>query len=1047
MTIVATAAALRETADGIPYDVFTLITEKAGPEPVEPRALAEKQTRGKGFIEELENGRYRVRAKAQHTEVKNRNGRIYPREVWEQHLREGAEFQNKIGGRGVIGHLEHPEDGKSKMPLAAIVVTEAFSPDDNGEVWIVFETLSTPPGRLVESYIRDGVRFGLSSRGNGSVQHKNGVDEVQLDFDPITWDCVIDESTPGAEVRARNLRENIDAYVKALVESAGGDITMARQLAEADGLRAVRESQVDCKGGVCKCAITESEVPPSGFSRYLLAFEDGSAHYRAYQGTAGQWEVWLHPHNLAPSRLASHIPTRDAAQHVAENHYKLILASGHYSAQQSAAASNAIAKEGAELKAVAAPSYMPNISGMAGMMPHQPSRTPRIVLSFESTEARHKAIIEANSKFKPWLRTLQEEWKQLGSMPYSGTMLELEAGSKAECEAAVSALQKAGFHVTKLSDDKLTVYTSYEDGEQAKAHVCRVLTAKGIQKMQAEHVGRVSAGKVITENTMGITKRRRRIFSEYAPDKSAGGSMAGGDTVPDDDDEPDGISPTANLEDPEDLDLDLDVNEEEDEEEYGDPIDYDYEGDDDVDELRLNDEEDGDFESGIDYDGDDMGDDMGDDDDDYADDDYADDDDDYEMENIVGYSKGRRMGEAKLGGKGPNGGSTASNAMFAKAFSKDAPNTEYQKTFRHNNAVDNDRSIPKGDSKKRVLTKKQKLDNKRSRTKSRKESRTYFHTFNRISENKKLVGAVRVWFNESDEPVAYEYYDKQGILEGVRDRNGSTIYMAESRGRGRGKVSTMHEKYWRDKAGEVFRAPVFEDDLPARHGGDSGVVTKGDSWKGKEGPEYSMKTMNEPGDRGQDGDGQEPGDYDDASEEGDGEYVESTSFREIARIREENAHLRSKVTFMEDELARYEDTVQEQHEAISALRESHERETLVADRTRIMEQHPELKFAAQRLRTCESREELHNEAQMLLTLVEQAQPAPQPAPLVERAESQTFNRRGQNAVDSTEARNVPTSINESSSPISEGLGRTGNIGSGNVASRVAAARRRRRSNA
>ena len=57
--------------------------------------------------------------------------------------------------------------------------------------------MSTEAGLVAAAFIRDRVGFGISSRGNGSVLPKRGVDEVQDDYEPITFDLVIDPHRSG----------------------------------------------------------------------------------------------------------------------------------------------------------------------------------------------------------------------------------------------------------------------------------------------------------------------------------------------------------------------------------------------------------------------------------------------------------------------------------------------------------------------------------------------------------------------------------------------------------------------------------------------------------------------------------------------------------------------------------------------------------------------------------------------------------------------------------------------------------------------------------
>jgi len=161
-------------------------------------------------IKELPDGRLRVTGKFQHCDLVNRNNRIYPRRVWERHCSPGSEFVRALKERRVFGHLEHPKDGKSDLKEAAVVITEICL-RENGEIWGTLETLSTSLGETAKSIIKDGLTIGVSSRARGSVRRNSqGVDEVQEDFQPETFDLVAEPSTPGAELHEsvqRNLEE------------------------------------------------------------------------------------------------------------------------------------------------------------------------------------------------------------------------------------------------------------------------------------------------------------------------------------------------------------------------------------------------------------------------------------------------------------------------------------------------------------------------------------------------------------------------------------------------------------------------------------------------------------------------------------------------------------------------------------------------------------------------------------------------------------------------------------------------------------------------
>ncbi len=91
----------------------------------------------------------------QRSDVKNANGRIYPRSLWERTLAEGSPVMKKVQERGMMGHLEHPKDGVTKLSEVSHLVT-SLKLKENGDV----------VGRI-----------GISSRGSGTVGAGGRVNE------------------------------------------------------------------------------------------------------------------------------------------------------------------------------------------------------------------------------------------------------------------------------------------------------------------------------------------------------------------------------------------------------------------------------------------------------------------------------------------------------------------------------------------------------------------------------------------------------------------------------------------------------------------------------------------------------------------------------------------------------------------------------------------------------------------------------------------------------------------------------------------------------
>lgn len=132
------------------------------------------------------------------TEVKNKNGRIYPMEV----MRKEVARYNKeyIAQNRAYGELGHPEGPTINLERTSHLIT---SLKEDGMNFIgKAKILSTPMGEIVKSLLDDGARLGVSSRGMGSLKASNGgVQMVQSDFQLATAaDIVADPSAPDAFV-------------------------------------------------------------------------------------------------------------------------------------------------------------------------------------------------------------------------------------------------------------------------------------------------------------------------------------------------------------------------------------------------------------------------------------------------------------------------------------------------------------------------------------------------------------------------------------------------------------------------------------------------------------------------------------------------------------------------------------------------------------------------------------------------------------------------------------------------------------------------------
>ena len=130
--------------------------------------------------------------------VKNRNGRVYPTEVLEREVERYNE--NYIQKNRAFGELGHPEGPTINLERVSHMIKELKRDGDNfvGKAKIMTDT---PYGAIVNNLIKEGASLGVSSRGMGSVKQSGGANVVQDDFYLTTAaDIVADPSAPNAFV-------------------------------------------------------------------------------------------------------------------------------------------------------------------------------------------------------------------------------------------------------------------------------------------------------------------------------------------------------------------------------------------------------------------------------------------------------------------------------------------------------------------------------------------------------------------------------------------------------------------------------------------------------------------------------------------------------------------------------------------------------------------------------------------------------------------------------------------------------------------------------
>lgn len=129
---------------------------------------------------------------------KNRNGRVYTFEMMNKKVNE---YNNSfVKQKRAFGELGHPEVPTINLERVSHMITDLYSDKKNfiGRAKI----MDTPYGKIVKNLIDEGAKLGVSSRGIGSLEEKNGVNYVKDDYQLATAaDIVADPSAPEAFVR------------------------------------------------------------------------------------------------------------------------------------------------------------------------------------------------------------------------------------------------------------------------------------------------------------------------------------------------------------------------------------------------------------------------------------------------------------------------------------------------------------------------------------------------------------------------------------------------------------------------------------------------------------------------------------------------------------------------------------------------------------------------------------------------------------------------------------------------------------------------------
>jgi hypothetical protein len=158
------------------------------------------------IVEKKENGdkNYVIEGVFAQADKKNRNGRVYPKPIMERAV--GKYVTEQVSKKRAVGELNHPEGPTVNLDKVSHLITDLKF--EGNDVVGKAQILDTPMGKIVKGLLEGGVQLGVSTRGMGSLENRNGAMVVKDDFILSTIDIVQDPSAPEAFVNG--IMEGVD---------------------------------------------------------------------------------------------------------------------------------------------------------------------------------------------------------------------------------------------------------------------------------------------------------------------------------------------------------------------------------------------------------------------------------------------------------------------------------------------------------------------------------------------------------------------------------------------------------------------------------------------------------------------------------------------------------------------------------------------------------------------------------------------------------------------------------------------------------------------
>jgi hypothetical protein len=162
-------------------------------------------------------------------DIKNRNGRVYPKAEIENAVKQMKERLQKDGP--IPGECDHPDNLGLDLARVSHLIKDVWMEGADGHA--KFEIMPFGLGEIITGLIRHGMKMGVSSRGSGNVDSQGNVS----DFEILTIDVVANPSAP-------------DAYPRPIVESLHSSRSGREVMSLAEAVRQDPQAQKYLKEGL-----------------------------------------------------------------------------------------------------------------------------------------------------------------------------------------------------------------------------------------------------------------------------------------------------------------------------------------------------------------------------------------------------------------------------------------------------------------------------------------------------------------------------------------------------------------------------------------------------------------------------------------------------------------------------------------------------------------------------------------------------------------------------------------------------------------------------